>query len=146
MNREQILEALNHDLRAELAAVEIYAAHARALEDDPLSEGILAILAVEQRHARDLTARIRELGGTPAEPGGLETVVGRATGAASAQATTLEMLQLELSEEQQAIRDYAAQIAEIMDDDETVTLLEQHLADEMQHARWLKAQIARFKK
>lgn len=144
MSRERILEFLNHDLRSELAAIEIYAAHARALADDPLSEGILAILEVEQRHARDLTARIRALGGTPAEPGGLETVTGRAVGAASAQADPVEMLRLELAEEQQAIRDYASQIAEIMDDDETVELLTHNMEDEMQHARWLKAQIRRL--
>ncbi len=90
MSREQILEFLNHDLRSELAAIEIYAAHARALQDDPLGEGIRAILEVERRHARDLTARIQALGGTPAEPGGLDTVAGRAVGAASAQADTLK--------------------------------------------------------
>ena len=38
------------------------------------------------------------------------------------------------------------QIAEIMDDEETLDLLEEHLADEMQHARWLKAQIAALSK
>ncbi|MFN3763325.1 MAG: ferritin-like domain-containing protein, partial [Anaerolineae bacterium] len=103
MSREQILEFLNHDLRSELAAIEIYSAHARALQDDPLSEGISAILEVERRHARDLTERIRALGGIPAEPGGLETVTGRAVGAATAQADPVEMLRLELTEEQQAI-------------------------------------------
>ncbi len=144
MSREQILEFLNHDLRSELAAIEIYSAHARALQDDPLSEGIYAILEVERRHARDLTERIRALGGIPAEPGGLETVTGRAVGAATAQADPVEMLRLELTEEQQAIRDYATQIAEIMDDDETVELLTHNMEDEMQHARWLKAQIRRL--
>ncbi|MBC7228424.1 MAG: hypothetical protein H5T61_14535 [Thermoflexales bacterium] len=144
MSREQILEYLNHDLRSELAAIEIYSAHARALADDPLGEGIRAILEVEQRHARDLTARIRALGGTPAEPGGLETVTGRAVGAATAHADPVEMLRLELAEEQQAIRDYATQIAEILDDDETVELLTHNMEDEMQHARWLKAQIRRL--
>ncbi|MDW8069263.1 MAG: demethoxyubiquinone hydroxylase family protein [Anaerolineae bacterium] len=144
MSRERILEFLNHDLRSELAAIEIYVAHARALQDDFLGEGIRAILEVEQRHARDLTARIRALGGTPAEPGGPETVTGRAIGAATAHADPIEMLRLELAEEQQAIRDYASQIAEIMDDDETVELFTHNLADEMQHAHWLKAQIRRL--
>jgi rubrerythrin len=51
------------------------------------------------------------------------------------------MLKLELGEEQQAIRDYSAQFAEIMEDNETITLLEKHLHDEMDHARWLKARI-----
>jgi bacterioferritin (cytochrome b1) len=99
-------------------------------------------MTVEQQHALNLAARIRDLGGTPAEPGDVETTAGRAAGAASAQATTVEMLRLELAEEQQAIKDYATQIAEIMEDEETLDLLEEHLADEIQHARWLKAQIA----
>ncbi len=141
MNRQEIIEALEHDLRAELSAVEIYAAHAAAIPQDAIAEGVRAILAVEQRHARDLSARIQALGGAPAEPGQMETIVGRSIGAVSAQTATVDMLRLELAEEQQAIKDYAAQIAEIMDDEETVELLEEHLADEMEHARWLKAQI-----
>jgi bacterioferritin (cytochrome b1) len=141
MDQTQIIEALNKDLRAELSAVEIYAAHASAIPEDAIAEGVQAIMAVEQRHARDLIARIRALGGTPTEPRGVETVVGRAAGAASAQASTVEMLRLELAEEQQAIRDYAAQIAEIMDDEETLDMLEEHLIDEIQHARWMKARI-----
>jgi bacterioferritin (cytochrome b1) len=142
MDRTQIIEVLNDDLRAEISAVEIYAAHAKAIPEDAISAGVRAILAVEQRHACDLASRIREMGGAPAEPYGVETVAGRAAGAATAQATTVEMLRLELAEEQQAIKDYATQIAEIMQDEETLDLLEEHLADEIQHSRWLKAQIA----
>ncbi len=141
MSDERILEALNHHLRAELSAVELYAAHARAIEEDAVAQGVRAILAVEQRHARDLAARIRALGGTPVEPGGPETVAGRAAGAATAQMTTVEMLRLELAEEQRAIKDYAAHIADLPLDEETGDLLEQNMADEIQHARWLKAQI-----
>lgn len=88
-----------------------------------------------------MTRRIKELGGEPAQPGGAATIAGRAVGAASAQASTAEMLKLELGEEQQAIKDYSTQIAEIVDDENTVRLLEKHLQDEMEHARWLKAQI-----
>lgn len=146
MDRTQVIEALNHDLRAELSAVEMYAAHAEAIPQDAIAQGVRAIMAVEGRHARDLTARIKALGGTPAEPGGAETIVGRAVGATSAQDSTADMLRLELAEEQQAIRDYATQIAEIMDDEETLDLLEEHLVDEMQHARWFKAQIVALSK
>lgn len=146
MDRTQVIEALNHDLRAELSAVEMYAAHAEAIPQDAIAQGVRAIMAVEGRHARDLTARIKALGGTPAQPGGAETIVGRAVGATSAQDSTADMLRLELAEEQQAIRDYATQIAEIMDDEETLDLLEEHLVDEMQHARWFKAQIVALSK
>ena len=139
MTREEIIEALNHDLRAELSAVEMYSAHAKRIPEDVIAQGVRAILAVEIRHAQDLTERIKALGGTPVEPGGAETIAGRVAGLG---ASTLEMLRLELAEEQQAIKDYAAHIAEIMDDDETLDLLEEHLNDEIQHSRWLKAQIA----
>ncbi len=142
MKHEEIIAALNHHLRAELSAVEIYAAHAGAIAEDAIAQGVRAILAVEQRHARDLTGRIRELGGTPAQPGGVETVAGRVVAAASQQTTTAEMLRIELAEEQQAIKDYAAHLADLVLDEETHDLLEQNLNDEIQHARWLKGQIA----
>jgi bacterioferritin (cytochrome b1) len=142
MNREQIIEALDQNLRAELSAVEMYGAHAKVIPEDIVAQGVRAIMAVEQRHARDLAARIKALGGTPTKPGGAETIVGRAAGAATGQASTIEMLRLELAEEQQAIKDYAAEIAEIMEDEETLDMLEEHLVDEIQHSRWMKAQIA----
>ena len=146
MNRTEIIAALDKDLRAELSAVEIYATHAAVIAQDAIAEGVRAILEVEQRHARDLTARIKALGGAPAEAGRGETVAGQAIGAVTAQADTASMLRLELAEEQQAIKDYAGQIADILDDEETVSLLEEHLGDEMEHARWLKAQIVALSK
>jgi bacterioferritin (cytochrome b1) len=146
MNRIQIIEALDKDLRAELSAVEMYTAHAGTIPEDAIAQGVRAIATVEQQHADELAARIRALGGTPTEPGGVETVAGRSAGATSAQGPTVEMLRLELAEEQQAIKDYAGQIAEIMEDEETLNLLEKHLADEMEHARWFKSEIARLSK
>ena len=146
LSKEQIIEALNHDLIAEFSAVEMYGAHAKAILEDAILLGVRAILGVEEGHAQELTKRIQELGGEPSQPGGAATVAGRAVGAASAQASTVEMLKLELGEEQQAIKDYSAQVAEIVDDDETVTLLEEHLHDEQEHARWLKVQIRALEK
>jgi bacterioferritin (cytochrome b1) len=142
MERERIVEALDDNLRAELSAVEMYSAHANAISEDAIAEGVRAIMRVEQRHARDLAERIEALGGSPTEPGGAETVAGRAAGAATAQASTAEMLRLELAEEQQFIKDYAAEIAEIMDDEETLDMLQEHLNDEIEHSRWMKAQLA----
>lgn len=146
LSQEQIIEALNHDLIAELSAVEMYRAHAKAITEDAIVQGVRAILTVEESHAQELTKRLEELGGEPAQPGGAATVAGRAAGAASAQVSTVEMLKLELGEEQQAIKDYSAQIADIVDDDDTATLLQEHLYDEIEHARWLKAQIRTLEK
>jgi bacterioferritin (cytochrome b1) len=146
LSKEQIVEALNHDLVAELSAVEMYGAHAKAIAEQAIVQGVRAILSVEEGHAQELTKRIKELGGEPAQLGGAATVAGRAVGAASGQAGTVEMLKLELGEEQQAIKDYSAQVAEIVYDDETAILLEEHLHDEIEHARWLKAQIRALEK
>ncbi len=146
MPEQYVLEALKKALAAELSAVEIYSAHARAIPEDIIAQGVRAILEVEKRHAQELADRIRALGGTPIEPGGEETIIGRAIGAASAYASTREMLEIELREEQLAIKDYATFIAEIMGDEETVSIMERHLRDEIDHARWLKKQIAALSK
>ncbi|MCS7286739.1 MAG: ferritin-like domain-containing protein [Anaerolineae bacterium] len=142
MANPYVLEALKKALAVELSAIEIYSAHAKAIQEEYIAEGVRAILEVEKRHAQELTERIRALGDTPIEPGGKETILGRAIGAASAHATTREMLELELREEQLAIKDYATFIAEITGDEETVALMERHLKDEIDHAKWLKRQIA----
>lgn len=141
MERKQIIEALNDNLRAELGAVAMYSAHVEAIREDAVAEGVRAITQVERRHARDLVERIKALGGTPVEPGGAETVAGRAAGATTAYASTADMLRLELAEEQQFIKDYALEIAEIMEDEETLDLLQEHLTDEIEHSRWMKAQL-----
>ena len=77
MEHEQVIEALNRNLWAELSAVEMYAAHADVIREDAVAEGVRAIMRVERRHARDLAARIEALGGTPAVAGGPATVAGR---------------------------------------------------------------------
>lgn len=146
MTREEVIAALNQALTAELGAVELYGVHAEAIQQPEVAQAVAAILDVERNHARNLAARIRELGGEPAKPGGAATVAGRAAGAASSHGSTAEMLRLELSEEQNAIKHYAVVIADIMDDPTTVDMLEEHILDEMQHARWMKARILALEK
>jgi bacterioferritin (cytochrome b1) len=142
MQEGEIINSLNHSLKAELGAIEIYSAHAAAIKEDDIAQGVSAILEVERGHAQKLTKRIEELGGSPAKAGENETRIGKALGMTSGQASTLEMLKFELSEEQQAIKDYSTQIAEIMDDTTTIAMLKKHLMDEIDHAEWLKSKIA----
>jgi bacterioferritin (cytochrome b1) len=141
MEETKIIDLLNVDLKAELSAVEIYSAHAEAIPEDDIAQGVKAILAVENEHAEDLTGRIEELGGVPAKPGEEDTRLGKAVGMTTKQASTLEMLKLELSEEQQAIKDYSAQIADIIYDTATIQILKKHLKDEIDHADWIKSKI-----
>jgi bacterioferritin (cytochrome b1) len=138
----QIANALQPGLLAELAAVEVYGQHIRAIERADIVEGLQGILQVEQGHARDLATRIRELGGVPRETGSPAIVEGRALGAQSAAGTVAQMLQLDLSEEDKAIQFYRTRIAAILDDAATVVMLKRHLDDETAHAQWLHGKIA----
>ena len=43
MDRSEVIEALDKDLRAELSAVELYAAHGKAIPQDAIAQGVRAI-------------------------------------------------------------------------------------------------------
>jgi rubrerythrin len=141
MDSKAKIEILNHLLEAEIAAIEFYQIHAASIAEKDIAEGIRAIIPAEKSHAINLTKRIRELGGKPIDSSGKAAEVGRKMDAESKQQGTMGMLRLELENEQQAIKDYANPIAEILDDLETIEMLEEQLFDEMRHAKWLKKKI-----
>jgi bacterioferritin (cytochrome b1) len=115
--------------------------HAACIVEEDIAEGIRAIIPAEKSHAINLTKRIRELGGEPVDPSGGAVQVGKKMGEESKKKGTMGMLRLELENEQQAIKDYANPVAEILDDIDTIEMLEEQLFDEMRHAKWLKKQI-----
>lgn len=137
----EVADALQVALLAEWSAVEVYGQHIRAIPQADIVAGLQGILAVEQRHARDLAARITALGGKPAEAGGAPTVEGRAIGAQTAAGSITQMLQLDLAEEEKAIQFYRATIAGVLSDADTVVMLKRHLDDETAHAQWLRGKI-----
>jgi len=144
MSTTPAIAALNKSLTAEWSAVELYKAHAAAIEAADIAEGLRAIQKVEEGHAQNLVKRIQTLGGSPVPPGGEATVLGRAAGATTRFASLAEMLRLDLGEEEKAIADYQAIIASAWADKATKTLAQKHLADETAHAAWLRARIARL--
>ena len=141
MDSKAKIEILNNLLEAEIAAVEYYRIHAASIAEKDIAEGIRGIIPAEKSHAINLTKRIRELGGEPADPSGDAVQVGKKMGEESKKQGTSGMLRLELENEQQAIKDYANPVAEIFDDFETIEMLEEQLFDEMRHAKWLKKKI-----
>ncbi len=141
MDPKAKIEILNRLLEAEIAAVEFYQIHAASIAEEEIAEGIRAIIPAESSHAINLAKRIRELGGKPVDHSADVARVGRKMGDESRQQGPLAMLRLELENEQQAIKDYATAVAEILDDFETIEMLEEQLFDEMRHAKWLKKKI-----
>jgi len=141
MDSKAKIEILNRLLEAEIAAVEFYQIHAASIAEEEIAEGIRAIIPAESSHAINLAKRIRELGGKPVDHSADVARVGRKMGDESRQQGPLAMLRLELENEQLAIKDYATAVAEILDDFETIEMLEEQLFDEMRHAKWLKKKI-----
>jgi len=145
MDSRAKIAALNHLLKAEIAAIEYYQIHAESIAEQDIAEGIRAIIPAEKSHAINLAKRIRELGGEPVDPSGDGLRAARKMGEASEKQGTMGMLRMELENEQQAIKDYANPVAEISDDIETIEMLEEQLLDEMRHAKWLKQKILELK-
>jgi bacterioferritin (cytochrome b1) len=141
MNYQDKIDLLNRLLESEFTGLECYRTHAAEISESEIAEGVKSIIPVEHAHAVSLTTRISELGGNPAKPGGQASVRGRDLAAASRRQGTQAMLRLELDLEQEAIKEYAAAVADIEDDAITVDMLEEQLLDEMRHAKWLKQQL-----
>jgi bacterioferritin (cytochrome b1) len=144
MKKPSTIDRLNSLLEAEMSALESYWVHAGAITDETIAKGIRAIIPAEEAHARNLSERIRELGGSPASERG---IAGRRDGETNPQGGKeglRSMLRFELSQEQDAIREYAREVAEIEDDIITLEMLEEQLLDEMRHAKWLKTTLLRL--
>jgi bacterioferritin (cytochrome b1) len=141
MNTKTMIDILNHLLEAEWMALEAYRIHAGAIAEKEIADGIKAIIPAESSHALNLSARIRDLGGVPMPSEGPAKQRGREMGEESKKKGTLGMLKQELEQEQNAIKDYATPVAEIVDDLVTLEMLEEQLLDEMRHAKWLKQRI-----
>lgn len=141
MDAKAKIEILNRLLEAEIAAVEYYQIHADSISEKDIAEGIRAIIPAEKSHAINLASRIRELGGEPIDSSVDAAQAGRKMGEESQKQGTMAILKLELENEQQAIKDYAIPVADILDDIDTIEMLEEQLFDEMRHAKWLKKKI-----
>jgi bacterioferritin (cytochrome b1) len=142
MNTKRALVAvLKEALQAELKAVKMYAAHAEAIPDQEIAEGLQTILEVEKEHVRQLAARIEALQGEPVvlEPTLALPVVGPVTDPS----VIADLVTFDLDEEQWAITHYASALADYvpLDDAATWTMLEENLVDELRHARWLRDRL-----
>ena len=138
-DRKALVAVLNEALTAELKAVRQYGAHAQAITDLELSQGLSAIMQVEQEHAHALVARIEALGGQPA----VDAHTPSPLSPTNEPAAVAEMLRADLTDELVAIKQYATALADMFlsADDQTLDLLQENLGDELRHARWLRDRV-----
>ena len=129
---KKVIDALNQDLRDELAAIFQYMWHhlqGEGLEAEAILPAFSAVALDEMRHAEKLAERIVYLGGTPDHQPSAVKFGG----------DLKKMLADDLEAENQAIASYKAHVAlaAAEGDVTTRTMLEEILADEEEHAdRW----------
>ncbi|MFO8036004.1 MAG: ferritin-like domain-containing protein [Anaerolineales bacterium] len=129
MDKKQLIENLNEDLRGEYGAIIQYlnyAAQATGPYRPQLSEFFLAEVADEQMHASFLANKVVALGGTP-------TTEHRPVPEAN---SNKEMLEEVLKAEKRAVKDYSqrAEEADAFGDKGLVVALEDMVRDEMEHS------------
>ncbi len=144
MRREEMVRALRSMLLAELSAVELYTAHAEAIEEEEIARGVRAILEAEKEHAQKFMQCIRAMGGKLPREAARAAAVGRSAGAAGS-GNVVEMLEKELAEEQQAIREYCRLVEKMEFDDDILLMFALQLVDEVGHAMWLKKNISKLR-
>ncbi len=132
LSDKEIMASLNLALLAEFRAIADYDAHAQATEEPEIRTALETLRDVEQEHAMRLVSRIRALGGMPAEPAPVPEPQGD---------SLASWIARDLQGEQWAIVEYARLVAGILDDDETVHLMGELLADEIRHAAWLRSTL-----
>jgi len=137
VDRETLIEGLNHDLGGEYQAILMYTHYAAKLTG-PYRKELRALFQAEitdeQGHAQFLADKVASLGGEPTtEP----RPVPRAD-------NPREMLQEALNAEKQAIKDYDERIkqAEAFGDTGLKVALENQLADETGHKEELERILA----
>jgi bacterioferritin len=129
MDKKQLIENLNEDLRGEYGAIIqyiTYAAQATGPYRPQLSEFFLAEVADEQMHANFLANKVVALGGQP-------TTEHRPVPEAN---SNKEMLEEVLKAEKRAVKDYSqrAEEADAFGDKGLVVALEDMVRDEMEHS------------
>ncbi len=141
MNKQTLIDGLNHDLAGEYQAILQYLQHYYVMKGpERLTVGELfkKISISEMKHAEFLAEKIVALGGVP-------TV----TPLPIIQPTAVrEMLKANLAAERQAITDYAerAEQAEDFGDEGLETELENIIAEETRHAEELEKLLAGAKR
>jgi bacterioferritin len=134
---DQVINALNSVLTAELTAINQYFVHARMCENwgyQHLWKKVREEAIEEMKHADKLIERILYLEGIPNIQKLGKVTVGQ---------TVPEQLRLDLEVEKSAIKalNIAIELCRSLEDNGSRELLESLLVDEEGHANWIEAQL-----
>ena len=149
MDRAQLILKLNWFYSLELSQVDLYQAQSKTFKNSYYGLSFERIAYVEQQHADNLGAKIKELGGQPSELGDLiSPIVGSVGGKLISLAGLGNTLKANILLETKAMQDYRDLIYTVKQmeqrDDELLKILESNFIDEDLHTAWFSVIVNRL--
>ncbi|HHY32602.1 MAG TPA: ferritin-like domain-containing protein [Firmicutes bacterium] len=132
-----LIVRLNWFYSLEAQQVRLYTEQSKAAPDMYSRKVLERVAAIEQGHVDNIGATITRLGGAPTLMGEvLASALGMVVGKASGAAGLIELLKLDISLEEKAMRDYKDLILKVGHDRDLFETLWSNLIDEDIHTAW----------
>jgi len=137
VDTKALITRLNWFYSLEAQQVRLYTEQSKAAPDMYTCKVLERVAAIEQGHVDNISAAITRLGGAPILMGEvLASALGVVMGKASGAAGLIELLKLDISLEEKAMRDYKDLILKVGHDHDLFETLWSNLVDEDIHTAW----------
>lgn len=140
MDKNQIISRLNWFYTLELNQIDLYITQSKKVDDQYTRKVLERSAQIEEQHALNISAQLKELGAKPTLLGDL---IGPFTGKIGGYVTPLvglkNMLKANVMLERKAMNDYKKFISSLKDEKGLTDLLWAHLIDEDLHASWFES-------
>lgn len=142
METRKLLAKLNWFYSLELNQVKFYQAQSKNVDDIYLRKVLERAAAIEQGHAENIVAKIRELGGEPNFLGDvISPILGIAGGEIISRLGLVPMLKANILLETRAMTDYKDLILRVGKDYDLFNMLWSNLIDEDLHTAWFASKV-----
>lgn len=147
MDKDQLISRLNWFFSLELNQVDLYKFQSKAFADEYAGIVFDRIASIEQGHVENISAKIKELGGSPTVIGDiLGPIVGSMAGRLTALTGLEEVLKINTMIEQKAMKDYRELLTNLRQSyyasKDLMKLLENNFIDENLHTEWFKSKLS----
>lgn len=139
---KEVAGLLSDLIQMDYDAVAAYQAAIDRLEDQTATTRLAEFRGDHERHTRDLSMLVRDLGGTPPTEGDFKAVLTQGKVALGGLMGDKQILQAMKSNEDQTNNAYEEAVKHPDLVSETKTLLESNLADERRHREWIESHLA----
>lgn len=147
MDKDQLISRLNWFFSLELNQVDLYKSQSKAFANEYAGIVFDRIASIEQGHVENISAKIKELGGSPTVIGDiLSPIVGSLAGRLTALTGLEEVLKINTMIEQKAMKDYRELLTSLRQSyyasKDLMKLLENNFIDENLHTEWFKSKLS----